>query len=72
MIAAQPIPLQVIEIMLVARDRNFAVHLPVLGRLFGTYYAPRGQWPTGYGLSDETMPEGYFEQTVWLFVRRTT
>jgi len=55
-----------------ARDRNFAVHLPVLDRFFGTYHAPRGEWPGSYGLIEETAPEGYVEQTVWPFMRRTT
>jgi len=28
-----------------AVDKNFAVHLPWLDRLFGTYYCPPGRWP---------------------------
>ena len=27
-----------------AVDRNFAVHLPLLDRLFGTWYFPDGRW----------------------------
>jgi lathosterol oxidase len=36
-----------------AVDRNFAVHLPVLDRLFGTYYLP-DRWPNAYGLAAVT------------------
>ena len=40
-----------------AVDRNFAVHLPVLDRLFGTYYMP-GRWPSAYGLTSGARPPG--------------
>ena len=36
-----------------AVDCNFAVHLPVLDRLFGTYYLP-DRWPRAYGLVAES------------------
>jgi sterol desaturase/sphingolipid hydroxylase (fatty acid hydroxylase superfamily) len=46
-----------------AVDKNFAVHLPALDRLFGTYYQPEGRWPTAYGLADgAALPEGYLRQ----------
>jgi sterol desaturase/sphingolipid hydroxylase (fatty acid hydroxylase superfamily) len=48
-----------------ARDRNFAVHLPLLDRLFGTAHEP-GTWPTGYGL-DVAPPAGVWRQLVWPF-----
>ena len=35
-----------------AVDKNFAVHLPVLDRLFGTCYLPGDRWPASYGLAD--------------------
>ncbi len=38
------------------RDRNYASMLPVLDRIFRTYYLPRGRWPTAYGT--ETMLPG--------------
>lgn len=48
-----------------AVDKNFAVHLPVLDRLFGTYYQPEGRWPKSYGLAGgAAMPEGYLRQLV--------
>ena len=39
-----------------ARDRNFAVHFPWIDRLFVSWYAPAGRWPTAYGLADELGP----------------
>jgi lathosterol oxidase len=54
-----------------ARDRNFAVHLPVLDRLFGTRYLPPGAWPAEYGLGDgRNFPESWLGQTVAPFKRR--
>jgi len=48
-----------------AVDKNFAVHLPVLDRLFGTCYQPEGRWPQSYGLAGgAAMPEGYLRQLV--------
>ncbi len=50
-----------------AVNKNFAVHLPVLDRLFGSYYLPE-QWPDSYGLHDDsTMPTGYMAQFVYPF-----
>lgn len=50
-------------------DKNFAVHLPVLDRLFGTYYLPKGVWPTGYGVAGgERSVKGYFGQMIQPFL----
>ena len=38
-----------------ARNTNYAVHLPLLDRLFGTHHLPR-QWPVSYGLGGEQLP----------------
>ena len=47
-----------------AVDKNFAVHLPVLDRIFGSYYLP-DQWPESYGLAEgASVPEGYLGQLV--------
>jgi lathosterol oxidase len=47
-----------------AADRNFAVHLPVLDRVFGTYYLP-DRWPKSYGLlGGPPVPSGYVRQLV--------
>jgi sterol desaturase/sphingolipid hydroxylase (fatty acid hydroxylase superfamily) len=48
-----------------AIDKNFAVHLPVLDRLFGTCYLPADRWPESYGLADGAAPPpGYLRQLV--------
>jgi sterol desaturase/sphingolipid hydroxylase (fatty acid hydroxylase superfamily) len=47
-----------------AVDRNFAVHLPVIDRLFGTAYLPPGRWPDAYGIGGEPVPEGWLRQLV--------
>jgi sterol desaturase/sphingolipid hydroxylase (fatty acid hydroxylase superfamily) len=51
-----------------AVDRNFAVHLPVLDRLFGTHFLPAGRWPSAYGLAAEAaVPAGFGRQFVHPF-----
>jgi lathosterol oxidase len=52
-----------------ARDRNFAVHLPWLDRLFGTRHLPPGAWPDDYGIAGHPVPEGYLKQLVDPFRR---
>ena len=42
-----------------ARDKNFAVHLPVIDRLFGTLHLPAGRWPERYGIDGSPVPEGW-------------
>jgi len=42
------------------RDHNFAALLPLLDRMFGTYYLPR-HWPPCYGV-DATLPESTTRQ----------
>jgi sterol desaturase/sphingolipid hydroxylase (fatty acid hydroxylase superfamily) len=49
-----------------AIDVNFAVHFPVLDRLFGTYYLPDKKWPSGYGIG-EAMPKGFVRQFLYPF-----
>lgn len=50
-----------------ARDVNFAVHLPMIDRWFGTHHMPEGRWPEGYGIAGERAPEGWAQQLVWPF-----
>lgn len=45
-----------------AIDVNFAVHFPLLDRLFGTHYLPKDQWPSGYGIEGHPVPRGYWAQ----------
>lgn len=49
-----------------AVNRNYAVHLPWLDRLFGTAYEPE-RWPTRYGLTDGAAPAGVLAQLAWPF-----
>jgi sterol desaturase/sphingolipid hydroxylase (fatty acid hydroxylase superfamily) len=50
-----------------ARDVNFAVHLPMIDRWFGTHHMPDDRWPSGYGISGVRAPEGWARQLVWPF-----
>jgi lathosterol oxidase len=45
-------------------DRNFAVHLPVLDRIFGTLHLPERGWPDAYGIDGHPVPEGWAAQLV--------
>ena len=48
-------------------DRNFAIHLPLVDMLFGTYYLPGDQWPDSFGLATTQFPKGYLRQLVYPF-----
>jgi lathosterol oxidase len=48
-----------------AVDRNFAIHLPLIDRLFGTSYFPAGRWPEAYGLPGRSVPDGWLRQLAW-------
>jgi lathosterol oxidase len=49
-------------------DVNYAVHLPWLDRLFGTFHMPANAWPERYGLANgATGPRGFWRQ---LFIVR--
>jgi lathosterol oxidase len=50
-----------------ARDRNFAVHLPVIDWLFGTLYLPAGRWPERYGIDGDPVPRGWLRQLLYPF-----
>ena len=56
----------------VAVDKNFAVHLPVIDRLFGTYYLPPEAWPAEYGIAGDPVPEAYLGQVVFPFLPAVT
>lgn len=53
-----------------ARDCNFAVHLPMIDRWFGTAYMPKHGWPSGYGVEGLSVPQGYVRQMIWPFASR--
>lgn len=50
-----------------AIDVNFAIHFPWLDKLFGTYYMPPNQWPSGYGIGGNPVPNGYRKQFLYPF-----
>jgi sterol desaturase/sphingolipid hydroxylase (fatty acid hydroxylase superfamily) len=53
-----------------AIDRNFAVHLPLIDRVFDTAYLPAGRWPDRYGLAGGSpVPDGYLAQLFFPFRR---
>jgi sterol desaturase/sphingolipid hydroxylase (fatty acid hydroxylase superfamily) len=52
-----------------AVDKNFAVHFPLLDRLFGTFHLPPSRWPSGYGVP-ENVPSGYRAQFAYPFRRK--
>jgi sterol desaturase/sphingolipid hydroxylase (fatty acid hydroxylase superfamily) len=50
-------------------DKNFAGLLPVWDLVFGTFYMPRGQLPSEFGIV-EPIPETLLGQLAWPFRRR--
>jgi sterol desaturase/sphingolipid hydroxylase (fatty acid hydroxylase superfamily) len=48
---------------------NFAVHFPILDRVFGTYFLPADRWPSGYGVQGHPVPNGYLAQFAYPFQR---
>jgi sterol desaturase/sphingolipid hydroxylase (fatty acid hydroxylase superfamily) len=52
-----------------AVDVNFAIHLPLLDKLFGTFHMPPGRWPKDYGVPEQ-VPHGYWAQLKYPFVRK--
>jgi len=51
-------------------DKNFAIHLPVIDRMFGTYWMPP-EFPATYGIAGDPVPRRYLAQLVWPFSRRS-
>jgi lathosterol oxidase len=47
-------------------DKNFAIHLPVIDRMLGTYYLPE-HFPAAYGIETNPVPRRYAAQLVWPF-----
>ena len=48
-------------------DKNFAIHFPLIDRVFRTYYLPADEWPETMGLGEERFPQGYIRQFVYPF-----
>jgi sterol desaturase/sphingolipid hydroxylase (fatty acid hydroxylase superfamily) len=49
---------------------NFAVHFPILDRIFGTLYWPKDKWPSGYGAGGHPVLGGYWRQFLYPFQRK--
>jgi sterol desaturase/sphingolipid hydroxylase (fatty acid hydroxylase superfamily) len=50
-------------------DANYAIHLPLIDRLLGTYRMPKdGAWPDEYGVMElDRVPRGFFAQHLMPF-----
>jgi lathosterol oxidase len=46
-------------------DKNFAVHLPLIDKIFGTYHLPGDDWPEAYGIRGRPVPDGYLAQLAY-------
>jgi sterol desaturase/sphingolipid hydroxylase (fatty acid hydroxylase superfamily) len=53
-----------------AIDVNFAIHFPLLDKVFGTYHFPPGRWPGLYGVEGHPVPRGYLAQFLYPFRTR--
>ena len=51
-------------------DKNFAIHLPVIDMIFGTFKVPPHQWPDSYGVIDEPLPGDILGQHLYPFRSR--
>ena len=47
-----------------AVDTNFAIHFPVIDKLFGTFHLPADRWPESYGIAED-LPQGYTGQFLY-------
>ena len=50
-------------------DANYAVHLPVIDMIFGTYKCPKGEWPEAYGVVSGEPPPSFLQQLLHPFRR---
>ena len=51
-----------------ANDKNFG--LPIIDRIFGTAYLPKGERPTGFGIHDPVPEVGYLRHLAYPFTKR--
>lgn len=50
-------------------DKNYAIHFPIIDKLFGTHHLPETAWPEQYGLTGEDIPRTFWAQSLWPFWR---
>jgi len=48
---------------------NFAIHFPLIDKVFGTYYLPGDEWPAATGVHEGAYPKGYLPQLVYPFTK---
>lgn len=48
-------------------NTNFAVHLPVIDMMLGTFKLPDKMWPDTYGVFSDPVPDGFVKQFVYPF-----
>ncbi len=48
-------------------DANYAVHLPVIDMMFGTFKCPHRQWPAAYGVVSDEPPPTFWQQVLHPF-----
>ena len=51
-------------------NTNYAVHLPLIDMLMGTFKLPDKMWPDTYGVFDGAPPKGFVPQLMHPFVPR--
>jgi len=44
---------------------NYAVNLPIIDMIFGTFYMPGDKWPETYGIRGEPVPRGIIKQQLY-------
>jgi lathosterol oxidase len=54
-----------------ALNNNFALHLPILDRFFGTHYLPDRAWPKQMGIEANPVPDTWSAQLIYPFRRKT-
>jgi lathosterol oxidase len=52
-----------------ALNKNFALHFPILDRLFGTQYLPERAWPKQMGIDGDPVPPAWSAQLTYPFQR---
>ncbi|MBU3059096.1 sterol desaturase family protein [Pseudomonas indica] len=49
--------------------KNYAIHLPLVDMLFGTFKLPPKEWPSRYGVLGKALPDGILRQHLYAFQR---
>ena len=53
-------------------DANYAVHLPIIDMLLGTFKCPKGEWPPEYGVVSGEPPGSFWGQFLHPFRRESS